>query len=84
MKDFFNKHYYIHLIVGIIISLVLLTTFVGVPTYMQIIFTAFISVIVAVAWEWFWRMYNKSEIDYCDVYWTLFGSMLTLLIAIIL
>ncbi len=75
MKNFIKKHYYIHLIVGVFIGWLLSQTFEGVPIFVQFFITAFVSTVIGIFWEWGWKMYNDSEIDYRDVFWTALGSV---------
>lgn len=64
-----KNNYYAHLIIGLIIGIILSTTFEGVPTFIQYFLTTFVATVSGIAWEWFWKMYNDSEIDYRDVLW---------------
>jgi hypothetical protein len=73
-----KNNYYAHLIIGLIIGIILSTTFEGVPTFIQYFLTTFIATVSGIAWEWFWKMYNDSEIDYRDVLWGSIGSVLGL------
>jgi hypothetical protein len=75
-----KNNYHLHLVIGLIIGIILSTTFEGVPIFIQYLITTFIATVSGIAWEWFWKMYNNSEIDYRDVFWGAIGSILGLTI----
>jgi hypothetical protein len=75
-----KNNYHLHLVIGLIIGLILSTTFEGVPIFIQYLITTFIATVSGIAWEWAWKMYNNSEIDYRDVFWGTLGSILGLTI----
>jgi hypothetical protein len=79
-----KNNYHLHLIGGVIIGLILSTTFEGVPIFIQYLFTTFIATVSGIAWEWFWKMYNDSEIDYRDVLWSTIGAVTSLTLVNIL
>jgi len=57
----------LHGVVGAVLGYLLSLTFGGVPLSIQIFLTIFVVGIIGIMWEWFWKMYNHSEIDYLDV-----------------
>jgi hypothetical protein len=73
-----KNNYWKHFIGGVIIALILSTTFEGVSIFGQYLFTTFIATVLGVAWEWGWKMYNDSEIDYYDVFWGTIGAVASL------
>ena len=75
-----KNNYHLHLVIGLIIGIILSTTFEGVPIFIQYLITTFIATVSGIAWEWVWKMYNNSEIDYRDVFWGTLGSILGLTI----
>ena len=78
MKNFIKQNYHLHLLGGAIIGWVLYLTFSGVPLFIQYFITIFVSTLLGVGWEWGWTAYNKSPIDYRDVFWGVVGSILSL------
>jgi hypothetical protein len=58
---------WLHVIIGAVIGWMLSLTFDGVVVSAQIFFTVFIIGVGGTMWEWGWKMYNKSKIDYLDV-----------------
>jgi len=78
MKNFIKQNYHLHLLGGAIIGWLLSLTFSGVPIVIQYFITIFVSTLLGVGWEWGWTAYNKSPIDYRDVFWGVVGSILSL------
>jgi hypothetical protein len=80
MKNFLKQNYHLHLLGGALIGWVLSLTFSGVPIVIQYFITIFVSTLLGIGWEWGWTAYNKSPIDYRDVFWGVVGSILSLTI----
>jgi hypothetical protein len=78
MRNFIKQNYHLHLLGGAIIGWLLSLTFSGVPIVIQYFITIFVSTLLGVGWEWGWTAYNKSPIDYRDVFWGVVGSILSL------
>ena len=78
MKNFIKQNYHLHLLGGALIGWLLSLTFSGVPIVIQYFITIFVSTLLGVGWEWGWTAYNKSPIDYRDVFWGVVGSILSL------
>jgi len=70
----------LHYLIGCLIGIVLFLTYDGVPFAIQLFLTAFIMGVIGTMWEWGWQMYNKSIIDYWDVFRGIAGGILTVLI----
>jgi len=70
----------LHFIIGAIIGILLFQTFDGVPFAIQLFLTTFVMGVIGTMWEWGWHMYNKSIIDYWDVFRGITGAILTVLI----
>ena len=77
-------NYWKHFIGGGIIGVILSQTFNGVPIFWQFFITTFVTLVVGVMWEWFWKIYNKSAIDYYDVFWAIVGAVASLTIKLII
>ena len=69
-----------HYVVCGLIALLLFQTYSGMSLYVQLFFTTFIVGVGSVGWEWGWKMYNDSEIDYNDVFRGIAGADLVILI----
>lgn len=69
-----------HYIIGALIGFILFQTYTGISLYIQLFFTNFIVGVASVGWEWGWKMYNDSEIDYNDVFRGIAGADLIILI----
>ena len=69
-----------HYILGVLIAFLLFQTYSGMSLYIQLFFTTFIVGVGSVGWEWGWKMYNDSKIDYKDVYRVVIGADLAILI----
>jgi hypothetical protein len=80
MKNFIKQNYHLHLLGGALIGWVLSLAFSGVPLFIQYFITIFVSMLLGIAWEWSWKAYNDSEIDYRDVFWGVVGAVVTLTI----
>lgn len=83
MKKFITENYYLHLLVGGFMGLVLSKTFDGVPLFWQFFFTIFVSFGLATMWEWLWEASGKAKVDYYDVMWTVIGAVSTLIYILI-
>ena len=80
MKNFLKQNYHLHLLGGALIGWALSLTFSGIPLFVQYFITIFVSTLLGIGWEWGWTAYNKSPIDYRDVFWGVVGSILSLTI----
>jgi len=78
MKNFIKQNYHLHLLGGALIGWLLSLTFSGVPIVIQYFITIFVLTLLGIGWEWGWTAYNKSPIDYRDVFWGVVGSILSL------
>jgi hypothetical protein len=82
MEKFIKENYYLHLIVGALIGLILTFTYAGVPIALQYFLSMFITGCFATAWEWFWAM-KGNPVDKWDVIWSIIGAVLVLTIKLI-
>lgn len=66
--DFLRANYHKHIFLGGLFGMLLTLTFSGVYEGMQLFLTIFNTTVLGVLWEWGWKVYNKTEPDYNDVY----------------
>ena len=66
--NFLRANYHKHIFGGGLYGMVLSTTFSGIGEGMQLFLTVFTTGVLATLWEWGWKVYNKTEPDYNDVY----------------
>jgi hypothetical protein len=68
-KLFKNKHFrnLLHVVVGGLLGYLLSLAFDNIQLLVQLFLTVFVVGSLGIMWEWFWKMYNHSEIDYWDV-----------------
>lgn len=76
MKEFIKNNYYLHLIVGGVISRILCETYEGVAIPMQLFLSVFILGVFGFMWEGGWAMKNETVPDWMDVVWGCIGAIL--------
>jgi hypothetical protein len=81
MKEFLKQRYHLHLLAGALIMLAINYTFdfEGVSFFGRLIISQLAIFGVAFSWEWYHGT-KGSEFDYKDIYWTLAGGLLMLLV----
>ncbi len=78
-----NKHFrnFLHILIGAGLGYLLSLTFNGITFFIQLFLTAFVVGGLGVFWEWAWKAYNKSEIDYYDVLRAVIPALIVVIIS---
>jgi hypothetical protein len=69
--DFLRNNYHKHIFLGGLYGMILSTTFLGVPIFIQLVITLFTTWALGTLWEWAWGALKRTEVDYNDVYYAM-------------
>lgn len=77
--DFLRANYHKHIFLGGLFGMLLTLTFSGVHEGIQLFLTTFNTAVLGTLWEWGWKVYNKTEPDYNDVYVAVVAALIAVI-----
>ena len=80
LELFFRGEFYLHLATMFLAMTLLINLALLIGVYLPLWFLLPVSLIVGIAWELIWKIYDKKEISISDIIGTLCGGFLSIII----